>query len=356
MRDDDRMMDVPSEFGSGVIGICDICGVRQAVIVLSKERYKLCVIDFLNKTWTKTDKKPGSPAPAYRSERVWYETGATTGGKAPAIMLTPAKAVKHPVVLITPDVFGITTTLLDAAIRFAREGYEVMLPDLAKTDGIGPGHHVALRTASRVRGGVSLRSSRVAGLLHLYTDALAFLRSREMVDPARTALFGVSYGGSLALILASQDTKVSALALAYPHPVSPPGLAKLVTAPILLVVGSGDPVGLRAEEQLRVAGREATISFDAVNIPGVRHGFLARDLSAYDLPQAESAWTRILAFLRQRLLPPPPKPPAPPMAKPASPPAGTPSKPLAATGPASAAPRPSTAVPPAAPAPSSPAG
>ena len=61
MRDDDRLLNLTdAEFGTGVVGVCDICGTRQAVIVLKKERFKLCVLDFLNKTWLKTDKKPGS--------------------------------------------------------------------------------------------------------------------------------------------------------------------------------------------------------------------------------------------------------------------------------------------------------
>jgi hypothetical protein len=47
-------------------------------------------------------------------------------------------------------------------------------------------------------------------------------------------------------------------------------------------------------------------------LPGAKHGFLSRDLSAYDLQQAERAWTQILAFLKQQLFPPPPKPPAAP--------------------------------------------
>ncbi|MGB6442146.1 MAG: dienelactone hydrolase family protein, partial [Thermoplasmata archaeon] len=321
MRDDDRMMDLPSEFGSGVVGVCDICGVRQAVIVLSKERFKLCVIDFLNKTWAKSEKKPGAPAPLYRSDRVWFETGATKSGRAPAIVLSPAKVVRHPVVLIAPDVYGITTALLDGAIRFAREGFEVLIPDVAKTDGIGPGHHVALRAGARIRGGVSLRSKKVVDLLHLYTDALAFLRSREMVDPTKAAVFGASYGGSLALVLASQDTKLSAVVLAYPLPVSPADLAKLVTAPVLFVGGSADRAAQVAKEQLAAVAREGKSSFEFLDLAGARHGFLARDVSAYDLPQAEAAWTRVLAFLRQRLLPPPPKVPVPPGVRP-TPPAG----------------------------------
>jgi dienelactone hydrolase len=344
MRDDDRMMDLPREFGSGVVGVCDICGIRQAVIVLEKERFKLCVIDFLNKTWIKSDKPPSSPAPIYRSDRIWFETGTSSTGKAPAIVLSPAKVVRHPVVLVTPDVYGITTALLDGAIRFARAGYEVMIPDVAKTDSIGAGHHVALRTGARFRGGVSLRSKKIIGLLHLYTDALTFLRTREMVDPAKTGLFGASYGASLALILASQDTKLSAVVLAYPHPVSPPDLAKLVTAPILFVGGSADRVARKSREQLVAVGRGPTFPVEFLELPGMRHGFLARDLSAYDLPQAEAAWTQILAFLKQRLAPPPPRPPNPPGVKPAAPATATTAAHPGASGSATPAP-PSASVP-----------
>jgi carboxymethylenebutenolidase len=339
MRDDDRMLDLPNEFGSGVIGVCDICGTRQAVIVLSKERYKLCVLDFLNKTWLQSDKKPGAPAPLYRSDRIFFETEATTSGKAPAIVLSPTKTVRHPVLLLTPDVYGITTTLLDAAIRFAREGFEVMIPDVGKTDAIGPGHHVALRAGARFGGGVSVRSKRVVSLLHLYTDALAALRSREMVDPAKTAIFGASYGASLALVLASQDTRVSAVVVAYPYPLSPPDLTKLVTAPVLFIGGVGDRSAQKAKAQLFGAGRPANPTVEAFEPAGVRHGFLARDLAAYDLGPAELSWTRAVDFVKQRLIPPPPKPPAPPGLKPA----GVAVDPLATPGPV--VPKPSVGTP-----------
>ncbi len=339
MRDDDRMMDLPEEFGSGVVGVCDICGVRQAVIVLNKERYQLCVLDFLNKTWLKSEKKPGAPVPLYRSDRIWFDTDAIASGKAPAIVLSPTKIVRHPVVLITPDVYGITTTLLDAAIRFAWDGFEVLIPDVGKTDGIGPAHHVALRAGARFGRGVSLRSKRVVDLLRLYADALGVLRDRDMADPAKTAVFGASYGASLALGLAAQDTQLTAVALAYPQPVSPPDVGTLVTAPILLVAGSSDPAARKARRQLESSGRSPAAPLEVVELPGRRHDFLARDVSAYDLPSAEAAWTRIQAFLKQRLAPPPPRPPTPPGLKP--------SGPTAAPAPASrpAAPKASAATP-----------
>jgi dienelactone hydrolase len=311
MRDDDRLLDIPdAEFGSGVIGVCDVCGVRQAVVILEKERFRLCVLDFLNKTWLKTDKKPSATAPLYRSDRIDFPTSATARGSAPAIVLTPTKTVRHPVVLIVPDTFGITTTLLDAGIRFAREGFEVLIPDLGKTDGIGLSHHAAITGGRAFRGGVPASSARVGRLLTLYRDALRAVLAREMVDTNRAALFGASYGGSLAVALAAESTGLTAVALAYPMPVRPAKLPNLVTVPILLVRGSQDRSSGPAERQLRES--EAGAHLSVVTLAGGRHGFLSRDLRAYDLALAENAWTEIVTFLKGHLMPPPPKPPAPP--------------------------------------------
>ncbi len=338
MRDDDKLLDLPdAEFGSGVIGVCDVCGTRQAVIVLQKERFKLCVIDFLNKTWRKSTNAPGAPLPPYRSERIWFRSKAVPGGSAPAIVLTPTKPVRHPAVLITPDVYGLTTTVLDAAIRFAREGFEVLLPDLTKTAGFGPSLHFALRGDVRFRGGVAIRSERVATVLELYTDALDTLRARDMVDPVRTALFGTSYGASLALALAAQDPKLAAVALAYPVGTNPPDLAKLVTVPILCISGDRDRLAQKARAQLDHARMETRSAFEFVDLPGARHDFLSRDSSHYDVAAAEEGWTHIIGFLRRQLLPPPPKPPSMP-AKPAAPAAAPP---VARSG----APAPTPAVP-----------
>ncbi len=346
-RDNDRMLDLPEpEFGSGVIGVCDICGERQAVIVLSKERYKLCVIDFLNKTWIKTEKKPGAPAPAYRSERVWYPTDATPKGQAPAVALSPTKVVKHPGILVVPDSYGITTTLLDGAIRFATQGFEVLIPDFSKTEGFGTSHHAALRSGAMLRGGVDIGSKRVQELLRLYADALAFLRGRDLVDPAKSAVFGTSYGATLALALAAEDTRLGAVVLAYPIPVRPAELGGLVTAPLLFVGGTFDRAAARSRHQLEAIPIGSKAPFDYVDLPRVRHHFLSRDLRAYDLPMAEEAWGRIVAFLKQQLMPPPPKPPAPPTAK--SPPPTAP--------PASGAPTPAVPAKPAAPVPTRPPG
>ncbi|MGI0139922.1 MAG: dienelactone hydrolase family protein [Thermoplasmata archaeon] len=314
MRDDDKLLTHPDqEYGSGVIGVCDICGVRQAIIVLDKERYKLCVIDFLNKTWLKSEKTPGAPLPPYRSDRIWFETDEVSGGKAAAIRLVPTKVMRHPVVLITPDTYGITTTLLDAAIRFAKEGLEVLIPDIGRTIGVGMKEHAALRAAGWLRGGVSIESPPVARLIRLYQDALAHLRAGEMIDPNKSALFGTSYGASLALGLAAQDVRLTATALAYPAPTRPVGLVTLVTAPLLFVTAGGDAASRKSEAQFREVAPHLKATVEFAPFPRARRDFLARDKSSYDLATAEAAWAKITEFLRRNLLPPPPRPAAPPV-------------------------------------------
>jgi len=346
MTDADLLLTLPDlKFGSGIVGVCDVCGKRQAVIVLQKERFKLCVIDFLNKKWIGSPAKPGVPAPLFRSERVWFPTTAVRAGQAQAVVLSPTRVVRHPGVLIAPDVHGLTTAILDGAIRLAQQGFEVLLPDVNLAGTFGPPQLFATRSGVWARNGVPLRSSAVAKLVGLYSDGLEALRGRPMVDPEKSAILGLSYGGALAVGVAARDQKLGALVLAYPVPVSPPEWLPLVTAPVLLIAGRRDRLGQKARGQF-VAHfpKDRFESFDPGN---VGHDFLARDVGAYNLRAAEASWKRIGEFLGGRLLPAPPKPPTPPVA--AAPPAAVARPPTpAAPGPA---PRPST--PPVAPATSS---
>jgi dienelactone hydrolase len=345
MSDDQDLMlpDSPRIFGSGVIGVCDICGKRQAVIILQKERFKLCVLDFLNKSWLNTTIKPGAPLPPYRSERIWFDTAQSKSGQTSAIVLTPTKVVRHPTVLITPDVYGITTVLLDAAIRFAKDGYEVMVPEVSKTPGIGFSEHLATRAGAYAGGGVPLQSARTRKLVLYFQDALKCLRARPLADPDKTAVFGAGFGGSLALGVAGEEQKLSAVVLAYPVPVRPPGYVELVTAPSLFVDAGRDGASRRSRQAFESRAKRLASSIEYADFPGARRNFLAQDLGAYDLASAEAAWGRILAFLKSRLQPPPPRPPAPP--KTVAPPSTV--TPSATTAVPKAAPAPVAASPPA---------
>ncbi len=313
MTDNDLLLSIPDlSFGSGVVGVCDICKKRQAIVILEKERFKLCVQDFLNKTWAKSGATPGAPLPPYRSERVMFPTSETPSGKAPAVVLRPTKVVRHPVVLITPDVFGLTTALLDGAIRFAREGFEVLLPDLQKSELLSISHHLALRRGPMTRRGVDVTHPRVRELARLYADALAYLRTREMVDPEKSAVFGASYGSALAIAVAAQDPALSAVALAYPVPIRPPEFLAMLSAPTLVVGALKDRLSWESRLQFMDVAEPKGVRVEYAAVAGVKANFLSRDLKVYRMKEAEAAWRRIVEFLRSRLLPPPPKPLIPP--------------------------------------------
>jgi dienelactone hydrolase len=343
MTDNDLLLTTPGlEFGSGVIGVCDVCGRRQAVIVLEKERYQLCVLDFLNKSWLGSTAIPGRPVPPYRSERVRFATDATPTGGAPGVLLTPTKPVRHPGVLVTPDVYGLTTLLLDGGVRLARAGFEVLLPDVGKLDGISPVDHLALRADARLRGGVRVASARAQKFVRLYLDALEYLRARPLVDPTKIGLFGASFGGSFALAVAGEDRGISAAGIAFPLPLRPAEFLRTINAPVFVLAGTADAAAQRAAQQL-VAMLPADPPVVVRSVPGAAHLFLARDHRGYNVATAESAWSELLTFFRDRLLPPPPKPPVPPVSRTAPPP------PVGAAPTAAAPP----VLPPRAPAPSS---
>lgn len=326
MTDQDLMLpDTTLPFGSGIVGVCDICGTRQAVVILAKERYQLCVLDFLNKSWTESKAVPGRPLPPYRSERCWFETGATATGTGQGVLLTPTKPVRHPAVLVTSDLYGLTTMVLDGGLRLARAGFEVFLPDVGKLDGRVPLDHLGLRLDVRFRGGVRMESARVRRLLGYYADALKFLRSRPMVDPKKLGVFGAEYGASLAVAVAGEERELAAVALATPRPVHPEAYLRLLNAPVLLLAGGHDRAGATARRQLAAAQTAGAFDLEIGEFARAGPLFLARDSSGYELVTAEEGWNRIISFFTARLMPPPPKPPAPPVTKaPAIPPAPAP--------------------------------
>jgi dienelactone hydrolase len=345
MSDDDQMLaEAPGEFGSGVIGVCDICGKRQAVIVLAEERYKLCVLDFLNKSWKGSKATPGRPLPLYRSERFDFPTEFSLTGTGSAVVLSPTKEVRRPAVIVTPDVYGLTTTVLDAGIRLARAGFEVLLPDLTKVDGLSPFDHLSLRTDLRLRGGVRLESPRVRRLVAFYEDALRFLRARPLADPEKVGIFGAFYGAAFAIALAGADRRTAALAVASPVTVRPADYLRLVSAPVLLLGGDRDRASTAAAALWAPILKDAQTSFTVELEPGAGARYLARDLSGYAVGPAEASWRKLVAFFHARLMPPPPRPPPP---RTVSAPAAPAAPPVAPAPVSAAAIPPATVVPPA---------
>ena len=156
-----------------------------------------------------------------------------------------------------------------------------------------------------------MENPRTRKLVSLYEDAMAFLAARPMVDASKAAVYGASFGGSLAIAYAGQRHGLSAVVLAYPAPVKPFEYLGLLTAPVLVVSGGKDRLAKESRTQLAKAQNAFNLEVEHFYLPYARHDFLARDLRSYNLDLSEMAWKKIESFLQARLFPPPPKYPPP---------------------------------------------
>ncbi len=316
MPDEDLLLkDVPDrEFGVGVVGVCDVCDQRQAVIILSRERFKLCVLDFLNKSWIKSDEVPRAFTLPFTSTTDFIPTSAVPGGVLHAIRLRPSKAVKHPLILIAPDPVGVTTQTIEAAVRFVRAGYEVIFPDTGRIPGLSFAISFAMNRGFRFwKGTVLMPTTRRDRVLKVLDVCRRYALQDEMVDPTRQAVYGASYGGAVALAYAAETEGLKAVALAYPYSVSPVGRLSSIQAPVHAVYGTAD---MRAGTSSVALQRNLTrfgVRYTTTVLRGVGHNFLGRDEKTYRVRSAERAWKDLLGFVHSQFEPPvPPKPNLPP--------------------------------------------
>ena len=331
MPDEDLLLDIPHpEFGAGVVGVCDICHSRQAVIVLNKERFKLCVLDYLNKGWIRSDEKPAATTLPFVSTSEFVDSPAAPGGVAVSIHLKSLKTVKHPLVTIVPDVLGITAEVLEAAIRFARAGYDAVIPDLGRVPGVGLFDYGFQRGMHLVTGSVPVNTSRRARLFRVVDVCRVKALEDPMVDPKRQAVFGIGYGGALALAYAAETPDISGVALAYPRAVTPGAVLRAISCPVLAVYGEEDERSGHGFGRLKADAEAAGMDLHVSVIDGTAHAFFDRANRDFSVPAAEAGWSEILTFLKARLEPPPTvlKPTPPPVTKPSPPP-----KPAAAPAP-----------------------
>jgi len=187
----------------------------------------------------------------------------------PPVVPHPAVVVCHPHPLFGGDMHNSVVTavcraLVEAGVAALRFNFR----------GVG-------RSQGRFGDGVGEREDALA--------ALAFLRRREGVDPAKVGLVGYSFGAAVALMAA--DEQVAALAAisppAFGHAMAPPAVA----CPALLITGDRDDVAPPA--QVTALGRTLGPQCRVEVIPGADHFWWGHD---------EMLAQAVVAFLRDSLL------------------------------------------------------
>jgi carboxymethylenebutenolidase len=231
----------------------------------------------------------------------------TPDGVAEAYLAQPADG-KHPGVLLWSDAWGMRAAIKQMARRLAESGYVVLAPNP---------YYRSTRLPALPEP-LDMKDPEVrklwAGMRTLLTseainrDALAYLGYLDALPSVDTSrklgTFGYCMGGAMALrAAAALPGRVGAAAsfhgagLVTDKPDSPHLLVPAMKARFLIAIAeSDDKAQPEAKDALRAAFAAAGLQAEIEVYEGTLHGWCPPDTLVYNEPQAERAWSRLLAL------------------------------------------------------------
>ncbi len=221
-------------------------------------------------------------------------TFSSNGSEAHGYLATPASG-RGPGLILIQEWWGLDDHMVDVAGRLAGEGFTVLVPDLFG----GRTAHDSEEAAALLE---ALPVERAVADL---SGAVDYLLAHEAVTSQTVGLVGFCMGGGFVLLMAAREgERISAAVAFYGIGPAVPDSYAGITAAVQGHYGEKDamyPVeqAQQQEEQIRYeSGAEVTFYYYPAG-----HAFHNdRDrLGTYDPDSAALAWSRTVAFLRQRV-------------------------------------------------------
>jgi carboxymethylenebutenolidase len=235
----------------------------------------------------------------------------TPDGEADAFFATP-KTGRHPGVIVWPDVAGLRPAFMTMATRLAGEGYAVLVVNHYYRSSKAPifGTFAEWRTEEgKAKIGPLKNALTPAAITKDAAAFVAWLDQQPAVDGnKRLASSGYCMTGSYALRTAvAAPDRVGVVVsfhgggLVTEEPTSPHLLfSKIRGSALICIAQSDDERDPDAKETLRRAAETAKLSAE-IEVYPAPHGFCPIDSPVYDEPQAERAWSRMLATFERAL-------------------------------------------------------
>ena len=232
----------------------------------------------------------------------------TADGTCDAYFVHPASG-KHPGVLVWPDIFGLRPAFRQMGKRLAESGYSVLV--------VNPFYRA--KKAPTASNGAA---TPIADVLPLakgltettnMTDAKAFIgwldQQPSVAKNRKVGTQGYCMGGPLAFrTAAAVPDRVGAVAsfhgggLVNDTPNSPHVLAAKTHAQFLIAIASNDDQRSPKEKDvLKETFAKANLPAEIEVYEGAAHGWCPPDSGVYNEPQAEKAWSRLLALYGKAL-------------------------------------------------------
>jgi carboxymethylenebutenolidase len=211
---------------------------------------------------------------------------STPGFELPAYVARPAKAGRHPAVVVVSEIFGLHAYIQDVCRRFAKLGY------------------VAIAPAYFVRDGDPAQMTDFAAIRSVVAKATNFVARR------RLAITGFCWGGAVTWMAAAHSSAFKAGVAWYGRLARPArdaflgaeerawpvDVAGALKAPVLGLYAENDSgIPLSDVEAMRASLARAGETRSQILIyPGAQHGFHADYRPAFLATAAENAWRHCL--------------------------------------------------------------
>src|SRR3954453_11080274 len=232
----------------------------------------------------------------------------TPDGMADCYFVHPSTGTA-PAVLVWPDIFGLRPAFRQMGKRLAESGYSVLV--------VNPFYRVKKAPTAEQGSATPIPSliplaQALNETTHM-TDAKAFIgwldQQSAVAKNRKIGTQGYCMGGPMAFrTSAAMPDRVGAVAsfhgggLVTPNPNSPHLQAAKTKAQFLIAVAANDDMRAPDEKNvLKDTFAKANLPAEVEVYTGAAHGWCPPDSGVYNEPQAEKAWTRLLALYSKAL-------------------------------------------------------
>jgi carboxymethylenebutenolidase len=232
----------------------------------------------------------------------------TPDGEADCYFVHPASGAA-PGVLVWPDIFGLRPAFRQMGKRLAESGYSVLV--------VNPFYRVKKAPTAEAGAATPLQQlmplARALNETTNMSDAKAFIGwldgQTSVAKTRRIGTQGYCMGGPLAFrTAAAVPSRVGAVAsfhgggLVSDAPNSPHLLAAKTKAQFLIAIAANDDARSPNDKTvLKETFEKANLPAEIEVYTGAAHGWCPPDSGVYNEPQAEKAWSRLLALYGKAL-------------------------------------------------------
>jgi dienelactone hydrolase len=212
---------------------------------------------------------------------------------------------KRPGVLVVHEWWGHNQHARNQAERLARAGYVGFALDMFGKGKLASHPQDAQAFVAEATADPKAERAR-------FDTALALLKKRKEVNPAKIAAIGYCFGGGVVLDMLRQGEPLSAAATFHGALTSKLTAKKPIKTPILVLAGADDPMVGKA--QLDAFKQEMTAAgahFRVVEYPGAKHAFTNPDAGKAGVPGLEynakadqQSWEELMVFFKDVFGPP----------------------------------------------------